>query len=110
MKPDSENTLATLAKAVNHLSLLLKEHTQKSHNSFQAQNNTHTHTNIIDIVVTPRTVIIISQIIAIGIDHKTLNVVPRTDHNTALMIDHIIIHKTGHTIDNNTNTTLKSMR
>ena len=41
---NSENTLATLAKAVNDLSLLLKEHTQKSHNSFQAQNNTHTPT------------------------------------------------------------------
>ena len=42
-EPNSENTLATLAKAVNDLSLLLKEHTQKSHNSFQAQNNKHTH-------------------------------------------------------------------
>ena len=31
---NSENTLATLAKAVNDLSLLLKEHTQKSHNFF----------------------------------------------------------------------------
>ena len=40
--PNSENTLATLAKAVNDLSLLLKEHTQKSHYSFQDQNNTHT--------------------------------------------------------------------
>ena len=38
-----------------------------------------------------------------------LNIVPRTDHNTALTIDHTIIHKTDHTIDN-TNTTLKSMR
>ena len=43
--PNSEYTLATLAKAVNDLSLLLKEHTQKSHNSFQAQNNTHTPTS-----------------------------------------------------------------
>ena len=42
-EPNSENTLATLSKAVNDLSLLLKEHTQKSHNSFQAQNNKHTH-------------------------------------------------------------------
>ena len=40
-EPNSENTLATLAKAVNDLSLLLKEHTQKSYNSFQAQNHTH---------------------------------------------------------------------
>ena len=40
---NSENTLATLAKAVYDLSLLLKEHTQKSHNPFQPQNNTHTH-------------------------------------------------------------------
>ena len=39
--PNSENTLATLAKAVNDLSFLLKEHTQKSHNSFQTQNHTH---------------------------------------------------------------------
>ena len=46
----------------------------------------------------------------IGIGHKTLNIVPRTDHNTALTIDHTIIDKTDHTIDNNTNTTLKSMR
>ena len=37
----SENTLATLAKAVSYLSLLWKEHTQKSYNSFQAQNHTH---------------------------------------------------------------------
>ena len=37
----SENTLATLAKAVNDLALLLKEHTQKSHHSFQPQNHTH---------------------------------------------------------------------
>ena len=81
---------------------------KKSHNSFQAQNNTHT--NITDIVVTPRTVIIISQIIAIGIDHKTLNTVHTTDHNIALTIDHTIIHKTDYTRDNNTNTALKSMR
>ena len=40
-EPNSGNTLATLAKAVNDLSLLLREHTQKSHNSFQAQNHTH---------------------------------------------------------------------
>ena len=40
-EPSSENTLATLAKAVNDLSLLLREHTQKSHNSLQAQNHTH---------------------------------------------------------------------
>ena len=40
-EPNSENTLATLAKAVNDLFLLLKEHTQKSHNSFQPQNHTH---------------------------------------------------------------------
>ena len=39
--PNSENTLATLAKAVNDISLLLKEHTQKSHNSFQPQNHAH---------------------------------------------------------------------
>ena len=26
------------------------------------------------------------------------NIVPRTDHNTALTIDHTIIHKTDHTI------------
>ena len=32
-EPNSENTLATLAMAVNDLSLLLKEHTQKSPNS-----------------------------------------------------------------------------
>ena len=44
-EPNSENTLATLAKAVNDLSLLLKEHTQKSRNSFQAQNNAHTPTS-----------------------------------------------------------------
>ena len=109
---NSENTLATLAKTVNDLSLLLKEHTQ---NSFQSQNHTHTtdqhiHTNITDIVVTPRTVIIISQIVAIGIDHKTINIVHTTDHNIALTIDHTIIHKTDHTIDSNTNTALKSMR
>ena len=29
----------------------------------------------------PRTVIIISQIIAVDIDHKTLNIIPRTDQN-----------------------------
>ena len=40
-EPSSENTLATLAKAVNDLSLLLREHTQKSHYSFQAHNHTH---------------------------------------------------------------------
>ena len=40
-EPNSENTLATLAKAVNDLSLLLKEHTQKLHHSFQPQNHTH---------------------------------------------------------------------
>ena len=32
-KPHSENILATVTKAVNDLSLLLREHTQKSHNS-----------------------------------------------------------------------------
>ena len=37
------NTLATLSKAVNDLSLLLKEHTQKSPNSFQSQNHTCRH-------------------------------------------------------------------
>ena len=37
------------------------------------------------------------------------NIVPRTDHNTALTIDHTIIHKTDQTTDN-INTTLKSMR
>ena len=71
---------------------------------------THTHTTITDIVVTPRTVIIISQIIAIGKDHKTLYIVHTTDHNIVLTIDHTIIHKTDHTIDNNTNTALKLMR
>ena len=40
-EPNNENTLAILAKAVNDLSLLLKEHTHKSHNSFQSQNHTH---------------------------------------------------------------------
>ena len=40
-EPNSEDTLATLAKAVNDLSHLLKEHIQKSHNSFQPQNHTH---------------------------------------------------------------------
>ena len=42
-EPNRESTLATLAKAVNDLSFLLKEHTQKSHNSFQSQNHTHRH-------------------------------------------------------------------
>ena len=42
-EPNSENTLATLAKAVNDLSLLLKEHTQKPYKSFQSQNHTHRH-------------------------------------------------------------------
>ena len=42
-EPNSENTLVTLVKAVNDLSLLLKEHIQKPHNSFQAQNHTHRH-------------------------------------------------------------------
>ena len=70
----------------------------------------HTNTNIIDIGVTPRTVIIIGQIIAIGIDHKTLNIVHTTDYSIDLTIDHTIIHKTDHTIDNNTNAELKSMK
>ena len=82
--------------------------THKNHITLVKPKTINTHINITDIVVAPRTVIILSQIIAIGIDHKTLNIVPRTDHNIALTIDHTIIHKTEHTIDNNTNTTLKS--
>ena len=108
-EPNSENTLATLAKAVNDQSLLLKEHTQKSHHSVQPQNHTHRQQHK-DIVVTPRTVIIISQIIAIGIDHKTLDIIHTTDHNISLTIDHTIIYKTDQTIDNNTNIVLKSIR
>ena len=42
-EPNSENTLATLTKAVNDVSLLLKEHTQKSHNPFHTQNHIHIH-------------------------------------------------------------------
>ena len=53
----------------------------------------HTNTNITDTVVTPRTVITIGQIIAVGIDHKTLNIVCTIDHTIALTIDDTIIHK-----------------
>ena len=108
-EPNSENTLATLAKAVNDLSLLLKEHTQKSHNSFQAQNHTHRHQphrhsshiknsyhNRTDLNNRPRS--------------QALNIAHTTDHTIALTIDHTIIHKTDHTIDNHTNTVLKSMK
>ena len=108
-EPNSENTLATLAKAVNDLSFLLKEHTQKSHNSFQSQNHTHKHQHHRHSSHT-KTVIIIGQIIAIGIDHKTLKIVHTMDHTIALTIDHTIIYKIDHTIDNNTNTILKSMK
>ena len=125
--PNSDNTLATLAKAVNDLSLLLKEHTQKSHNSSQAQNHTHRHQHYRHSSHTKNSYYnkpdhsnnhrsqntqhsSMSQIIAIITDHKTLNIVHTTDHNIALSIDHTIIHKTDHKIDNNTNTALKSMR
>ena len=65
--------------------------------------------NITDTVVTPRKVIIIGQIIAIGIDHKTLKIVHTPDHTIPFTIDYTIIHKADHTIHNNTNAALKSM-
>ena len=105
-EPNSENTLATLAKAVNGLSLSQRDYAQNHITLFKLK-PIHTYTKITDIVVTPRTFIIISQIIAIGIDPKTINIVLTTDHTIALTIDHTIIHKTDHTIDNNTNTVLK---
>ena len=70
----------------------------------------HTGSNITDTVVTSGVVITKGQIIAIGIDHKTLNMVHTTEHKIALTMDHTIIHKTDHIFDNSTNTALNLMR
>ena len=108
-EPNSENTLATLAKAVNDLSLLLKGHTHKSHNSFQSQNHTHRHQHQRHSSHTKNSY-------HNRPDHsnrhrsQTLKIVHTTNHTIALTIDHTIIHKTDHTIGNNTNTALVSMK
>ena len=104
---NSENILATLAKAANDLSLLLTKHTQNHTTLFNLE-TIHTD-NITNTVVTPKN----SYHIRPNHNNRlrtTLKIVHTTDHTIPLTLEHTIIHKTDHTIENNTNIALKSVR
>ena len=107
--PSSENTLTTLAKALNDLSLLLKEHTQKSHNSSQTQNHTYRHQHDKHSSHTKNSY-------HNKPDHSNRHRSQSTQHsshNRSHNSLHNRLHHNSqidHTIDKNTNTALKSMR
>ena len=108
-EPNSENKLVTLAKAVNDMSLLLREDKQKSNNSFQTQNHTHRHQH-------HRHSSHMKNSYHNKPDHSNRHRSQNTQHSShnisqhSSQIDHTIIYKTDHTIGNNTITALKSMK